>query len=92
MRDVAWRRRSAQAGNRGVGFGRISGVYGDLRDAAALYLTGQDALAELVRSDSSRALQFFRRHACFPKVPAPFAPPCYRFAQDCWAARGVARG
>jgi len=49
-RNVAWRRRSAQAGNRGVGSWWFSGVYGDLRGAGALYLAGQDAFARLVRS------------------------------------------
>ena len=36
MRGIAWRRRSAQAGNRGVGIGQTSWLYGDLKRLMAL--------------------------------------------------------
>jgi len=66
VRGVAWRRRSAQAGNRGVGLWRISWVYGDLWRAAALDLTGQDAFAGLLCSISAWFLQVCRRFALLP--------------------------
>jgi hypothetical protein len=42
---------------------RISWVYGDLRGAVALDLTGQDAFAGLEGTDSSRVLQVCERYA-----------------------------
>ncbi|MFT4916551.1 MAG: hypothetical protein ACI9C3_002422 [Yoonia sp.] len=71
-RKVAWRRRSAQAGNRGVGSWWVSGVYRDLWVAGALGLTSQDAFAGFVRSDLARVLLVFRRYALFAKDPGNF--------------------
>uniref|UniRef100_UPI002B277084 hypothetical protein n=1 Tax=Leisingera sp. TaxID=1879318 RepID=UPI002B277084 len=62
-RSIAWRRRSAQAGNRGVGIGQASWLYGDLNRLMALVLVLQVGPTALVAGSFGTDFVSFEGHA-----------------------------